>query len=327
MDLFGIIGRTVARTVNSSNELRLRDVLRALPYRMNVAWVKVALGDRDFGKFNFWAQEKQKADEILREMESAIRIKYCGKELDQATQSRMVKEMSGHMQKLENLIKRLEVENLDRMANREQLGEEIYKTERIIADLSNEFEGYRFWLSGSDELKAARRVLDQANKIETLRDRTEKMRAIRMGLVSTASSLRTVNQKLFELQASFAQLAVSETVRNKIFAAFATVKAQIMRDNCRSAIAMVMGGGFEKELREITSRLDSKIIKAFEVFGVEPGAPFEQVKKSHRKLIFEYHTDRNHSPEAEERSRAINHAYDVIQKHFKASRQPAQPPN
>ena len=145
MDLFGIIGRTVARTVNSSNELRLREALRALPYRISVAWVKLSLGDRNFGKFNFWDQERQKADEILREMET-VRIKYCGKELDQATQSRMVKEMSRNMQKLEDLIKRLDGENLARLANREQLGEEIYKTERIIADLSKEFEGYSILL-------------------------------------------------------------------------------------------------------------------------------------------------------------------------------------
>jgi hypothetical protein len=110
-----------------------------------VAWVKLSLGDRNFGKFNFWDQERQKADEILREMET-VRIKYCGKELDQATQSRMVKEMSRNMQKLEDLIKRLDGENLARLANREQLGEEIYKTERIIADLSKEFEGYSILL-------------------------------------------------------------------------------------------------------------------------------------------------------------------------------------
>lgn len=326
MDWFGTIRRTVERCGSGANELRLREALRALPYRLSVAWVKVSLGDRNFGKFNFWGQERQKADEILREVETAIRIRYGGKELDQATQSRMAKEMSGHMQKLEDLIKRLDIENLARLANREQLGEEISKTESIIADLSNEFEGYRFWLSGSDELKAARRVMDGTN-MEALRDRTGKIRAMRMGLVSTASSLRTVNQKLFELQSSYHQLAVSETVRNKIFAAFATVKAQMMRDNCRSAISMVLGGGFEKELREITTRLDSKIIKAFAVFGVEPGAPFEQVKRSHRKLIFEYHTDKNKSPEAEEKSREINIAYDMIQRHFAAARQPAQPPN
>ncbi len=51
----------------------------------------------------------------------------------------------------------------------------------------------------------------------------------------------------------------------------------------------------------------------YEILGVTPGAPDEDIKRAYRRLVFEHHPDRNPtSKEAEDKIREINAAYEVI---------------
>lgn len=50
----------------------------------------------------------------------------------------------------------------------------------------------------------------------------------------------------------------------------------------------------------------------YEILGVNRSASEEEVRKAFRKLAFQYHPDRNHDPEAEERFKEINEAYEVL---------------
>lgn len=51
----------------------------------------------------------------------------------------------------------------------------------------------------------------------------------------------------------------------------------------------------------------------YAVLGVAPGASDEEIKKAYRKLVFQYHPDRNpNDKQAEAKIREINAAYEVI---------------
>ena len=50
----------------------------------------------------------------------------------------------------------------------------------------------------------------------------------------------------------------------------------------------------------------------YEVLGVPRTATEEDIKKAFRKLAFQYHPDRNRSPDAEARFKEINEAYEVL---------------
>jgi molecular chaperone DnaJ len=50
----------------------------------------------------------------------------------------------------------------------------------------------------------------------------------------------------------------------------------------------------------------------YEVLGVQKSAPKEQIKDAYRKLAMQYHPDRNKTPEAENKFKAISEAYAVL---------------
>jgi molecular chaperone DnaJ len=50
----------------------------------------------------------------------------------------------------------------------------------------------------------------------------------------------------------------------------------------------------------------------YEVLGVSRNASDAEIKKAFRKLAFQYHPDRNREPEAEEKFKIINEAYQVL---------------
>ncbi|MBS7610579.1 DnaJ domain-containing protein, partial [Candidatus Bathyarchaeota archaeon] len=50
----------------------------------------------------------------------------------------------------------------------------------------------------------------------------------------------------------------------------------------------------------------------YEILGVSRNATKEEIKEAFRKLAFQYHPDRNKSPEAAERFKEISEAYAVL---------------
>jgi DnaJ-class molecular chaperone len=51
----------------------------------------------------------------------------------------------------------------------------------------------------------------------------------------------------------------------------------------------------------------------YKVLGVDKKASADEIKKAHRKLVRQYHPDRNpDDPRAEERFKEVQHAYDVL---------------
>jgi molecular chaperone DnaJ len=48
------------------------------------------------------------------------------------------------------------------------------------------------------------------------------------------------------------------------------------------------------------------------VLGVPRGASEEEIRKAFRRLAFQYHPDRNHDPEAEDKFKEINEAYQIL---------------
>jgi len=52
--------------------------------------------------------------------------------------------------------------------------------------------------------------------------------------------------------------------------------------------------------------------KYFKLFGLEPGASKDEIRKAYRKLVMKYHPDRNPSPEAEQKFLVIKDAYDIL---------------
>jgi molecular chaperone DnaJ len=50
----------------------------------------------------------------------------------------------------------------------------------------------------------------------------------------------------------------------------------------------------------------------YEILGVSPKASTEEVKRAFRKMAMQYHPDRNKSPDAEERFKAVSEAYEVL---------------
>ena len=66
---------------------------------------------------------------------------------------------------------------------------------------------------------------------------------------------------------------------------------------------------------------DMPIFGAFECLGLPYGTPFEEVKKTYRRLMREYHPDRHaDSPEEEriatQKTQEITAAYELISKHY-----------
>src|SRR5918999_2572549 len=50
----------------------------------------------------------------------------------------------------------------------------------------------------------------------------------------------------------------------------------------------------------------------YEVLGVSRGATEDEIRKAHRRLVLQYHPDRNTEPGAAERFKEIQEAYEVL---------------
>jgi DnaJ-class molecular chaperone len=50
----------------------------------------------------------------------------------------------------------------------------------------------------------------------------------------------------------------------------------------------------------------------YEILGVSPSAPADLIKAAYRKKAAQYHPDKNQSPDAPSRFRAVQEAYEVL---------------
>src|SRR5438094_6238296 len=50
----------------------------------------------------------------------------------------------------------------------------------------------------------------------------------------------------------------------------------------------------------------------YEVLGIERGSHADDIRRSYRKLAFQYHPDRNGDPAAAERFKEVQEAYEVL---------------
>jgi len=50
----------------------------------------------------------------------------------------------------------------------------------------------------------------------------------------------------------------------------------------------------------------------YQVLGLQPDASEDDIKKTYRRLAMEWHPDRNKSPEAEQKIKEINEAFDYL---------------
>lgn len=70
-----------------------------------------------------------------------------------------------------------------------------------------------------------------------------------------------------------------------------------------------------------TSAQDPELKKAFEVFDLPYGAPWDEVNSAHKKLLMKFHPDRHNQTaqsqkEATQISQMINEAYQKLKKHY-----------
>ena len=66
---------------------------------------------------------------------------------------------------------------------------------------------------------------------------------------------------------------------------------------------------FRCDDRNFPVRLDTPFRTAFEVLGLPPDTPAEEIKQAYRQLALRYHPDRNSDPKAADRFKEINEAY------------------
>ena len=64
----------------------------------------------------------------------------------------------------------------------------------------------------------------------------------------------------------------------------------------------------------------------FEVLGLKPGATKEEIKHAYRKLAFKWHPDVNHAPDATEKFKMVQRAYDELVNPQKVIPQPPPRP-
>jgi len=313
-------------------QLRYSEAMAYLPHILETARMLIERRDNQFAGYSFWDARSNAAKAILREAGGAYK-KHKNVWEDKPGLDGIARELTVHVQRLDNLIKKINLES-DRYkvlaegefkAASKPIKIEISRTGPVVSNISREFGGYRFWVPLDQELDAARQLMEKGagreGVIAAIAEKTEWIRAMREELIPAAAGIRAAERKLIELQSSYYPRTAEG---NEVFKRFASIKARLMGDYYRDAVNRILDGSFEEGLKLAKAGLNNDVIKAFKVFGVTPGTPFEAVKKSYRKLIFIHHPDRNRTSEAERMAREITSAYDLIQEYFRAA-QPQAP--